>query len=307
MRRYVLTALFCLVGATAVQAQGLPDVPAGTVLTEVMMNAQAMEAQLYGALAGTLGVSLSSPQSVSGTTFADVSSGNFSFSLNPGQSCLGQAISDSVQGQFNPATGAYEWTGSGKVLGVAWQLQGDVIPNELDMLGPKWQLQPRPQFIFPGPGFLGVFSTSETVTIYGPGNPTPAFSEKTTTWLLNGQPYGTPTTGFDFYDGKTGKVTDLIPMVPGGMPLKQLTTVTTPITGGPGTYTTTISSVPEPSSWVLGLLGGLGMLGYAWWRRKSAGARVPAVGIGTGPDLGTGHTRESVAIPGLSVAEALGG
>ena len=44
-----------------------------------------------------------------------------------------------------------------------------------------------------------------------------------------------------------------------------------PITGGPGTYTTTITGTPEPSTFFTALLGGLGLLGRAWWVRKSGG------------------------------------
>jgi len=65
----------------------------------------------------------------------------------------------------------------------------------------------------------------------------------------------------------------------GPLSLQEATTGITPITGGFGTYTTMISSVPEPSSWVMGVLGGLGLLGFTWWMRKAAGAGVSAVAV----------------------------
>ena len=113
MRQCAITTVVCLAGATAVQAQGLPGVPTGTVLSEVMMDVQGTEAQLYGAM---LGVSPLSPQSLDGTSATDVSAASFSFSLNAGSTYLGQSITDSVLGQFNATTGNYDWTGAG-ILG----------------------------------------------------------------------------------------------------------------------------------------------------------------------------------------------
>lgn len=89
----MVAAVVGLAGATAARAQGLPDVPTGTVLSEVLMDAEGTEAQLYGTLLG----STPAPQSLTGTSSTDISAASFSFSLNPGSTYLGQPISDSVQ------------------------------------------------------------------------------------------------------------------------------------------------------------------------------------------------------------------
>jgi hypothetical protein len=112
------------------------------------------------------------------------------------------------------------------------------------------------------------------VIVLGSGNPKPAGTIKTGTTEYLGRVVAR-TTGIDRHDGRTGKVTDIHTIIEGlpwrgNRPFAADTTVDTPITGGPGTYTTTISSVPEASSWVLGLLGGLGMLSYAWASQKAA-------------------------------------
>ncbi len=44
MRRCAMAAVICLATASAARAQGLPDVPTGTVLSEVMMDVQGSEA-----------------------------------------------------------------------------------------------------------------------------------------------------------------------------------------------------------------------------------------------------------------------
>ena len=121
MRRSAMAAVVCLASASAGRAQGLPDFPTGTVLTEVMMDVQSTEAQLYGTL---LGSSLS-PQTLSGTSTTDVAAASFTFSLSPGSTYLGQAISDSVTGQYNTTDGSYDWiaTGSGHEPGLGGQRQ----------------------------------------------------------------------------------------------------------------------------------------------------------------------------------------
>jgi hypothetical protein len=72
------------------------------------------------------------------------------------------------------------------------------------------------------------------------------------------------------YDGTTGTLTDLtIPtsMFPLIRPFADETVDQSPITGGPGTYTTTITGAPEPSTLLIGLVSGLGALVYLLWMR----------------------------------------
>ncbi len=106
LRLCAIAAFIFLARSTAIQAQGLPDVPAGTVLSEVMMDVQGSEAQLYGAM---LGVNPSMPQTLDGTSSTDPSTGSFSFSLNPGSTYLGESITDSITGHFNSTTDSYDW------------------------------------------------------------------------------------------------------------------------------------------------------------------------------------------------------
>jgi hypothetical protein len=252
-------------------------VPTGTVLSEVMMDLQSTEAQLDAAM---LGVSPSSPQSLSGATSMDPSTGSFSFTLNPGSTYLGQSISDSVQGQFNSATGSYNYTATGaSALGFKWSETGSIIPVAIDLgVGePEWQLKSYgavytllsypPKYIY---------GQTDQVIILGPGLTSPALSLRSSSLF---DPMGNNlgiSIGTDQFNPLTGRYQfqDLFQRAPKApyrlLSFGDTTTGTTPITGGAGTYTTTISSVPEPSSWVMGLV-------YAWWTRKAAGARVPTV------------------------------
>jgi hypothetical protein len=85
MRFLVIPAVVGLASSRAAQAQGLPNVPVGTVLTEAMMDVQGSEALLYGTMLGASSTS----QNLSGTTSTDLSAGSFSFSLLPGSTYLG--------------------------------------------------------------------------------------------------------------------------------------------------------------------------------------------------------------------------
>ncbi len=274
MRRYVMAVMLCLVGATAVQAQGLPGVPTGTVLTEVMMDAQGTEAQLYGAM---LGVSPSTPQTLSGTTSTDLSGGSFSFRLDLGSTYLGQSISDSVQGQFNPTNGSYDWTGMGSALGVTWTETGSITPFLTNSSGPIWGLNSTGSVrtLLYNP----LFDENDQVNINGTS---PTYSLCSLSLLDPlGDNVGT-SIGRDGFNPLSGLYSfqDLFQPTMTSVGLNAFSDFTSgmsPAVGGTGTYTTTISSIPEPSSWVMGLLGALGLLGYVWWSRKAAGARVPTV------------------------------
>ena len=275
MRRYAMTAVVCLLaGATTAQAQGLPDVPTGTVLNEVMMDAQGSEALLYGAL---LGVSPTSPQSLSGTSLIDPSGGSFSFSLNPGSTYLGQSISDSVQGQFDPTTSSYLWSARGSWGNpFEWVINGKIVPIEIDPTKPTWQLTSSETLTIQGVGDLQL---PDTATVYGSGMNGPTLSVLSSSLL---DPFGRQfgqRTGIDTYDPATNTYVfqDLFIPKP-QFPLvlfQDRTTGVSPFTGGAGTYTTTIGAVPEPSTLLMLPLGLLGMIAYAWWTRQSAGARVP--------------------------------
>jgi hypothetical protein len=274
MRRYVMAAVACVAGAATVRAQGLPDVPTATVLTEVMMDAQSSEALLYGAL---LGVSPSSTQDLFGTSLTNVSAASFSFSLDPGSTYVGRPISDSVQGHFDPATGSYLWSASGSWNDpVLWSISGAIIPKELDPLKPTWQLDSVELVEIRGLPKIGNLDIPDKVTLFSTGKPGLTISAKRSN-VQNpvGNPLGV-TFGSDTWDAVRQAYIfqdRFTPEFQGQFaPFKTGTMGTSPFVGGPGTYTTTISSVPEPSSRVLGLLGALGLLGSGWRTRKPAGA-----------------------------------
>jgi hypothetical protein len=269
MRRYAMTAAVVLAGATAVQAQGLPDVPTGTVLTEVMMDAQSSEAFLYGAL---LGVNPNSPQSLSGTTFTDLSTASFSFSLNPGSTYLGQAISDSAQGSWDPTSGSYLWSASGSWGDpIPWDVTGQTIPIEIDPAKPTWKLMSLETIKLKG---IGDFQLPDSATLLGSGKNGPALSFAT--WSILDQ-VGRPLwerIGTDTYDPKTNTFRFQDLAMPKNLfrPFSDATTGTTPFAGGAGTFTTSIGAVPEPSTLLMFPLGILGMIGYVRWTRKAAEA-----------------------------------
>jgi hypothetical protein len=268
LRRSALPAILCVFGATSARAQGLPGVPAGTVLSEVMMDVQGSEALLYGSFLGAS----STPQSLSGTSTSDPSTGSFSFSLNPGSTYLGQSISDSVHGSFDPTTYSYNWTAEGLWGGIDWQAKGNIAPALVDITGPQWKLTSIEQMNLPK---LGLFDLPDTVTILGTGKDKPALSFKTSSLLQKGVRQG-ETVGTDTYDAKTNtfEFRELFKPQPGFrlVPLSYDTTGTLPFTGGAGTYTTSISS-PEPSSLFIALLAGAGLAAFKWLKRPPCPAK----------------------------------
>jgi hypothetical protein len=222
-----------------------------------MMDAQGSEALLYGSLLG----SSSTPQTMSGTSSTDPTSGSFSFSLNPGSTYLGQSITDSVQGQFNSMTNSYDWSAMGSSgLGVSWLAQGNLMPIEIDPAGPKWKITSFEKvftLLSNPPKFI--YKATDTITIFGGADGKPALSIKDSKF---NDPFGGPfggAGGFDIYDPKTGmfEFQDLFKPNGGIRPLafQETSSGTTPFAGGAGTYTTTINSVPEPSSLLMALIG----------------------------------------------------
>lgn len=287
MRWSVMAAVICLVGATAAQAQGLPGVATEVLLTELMIDTQESQAILYGNL---LGVNPTSPQSLTGTSSMDLSAASFSLNLDPGSTYLGLPISDSVQCQFNPATGSYDWTASGSsALGVQWTETGNLIAAEVGQA--IWTITSTQKVMVKlGDIKRPLYSVPDRVTIYGdPRDKWGAVSVRTSSLdLWDGNTGGT-TIGRDRM-GKNGNnqfkslynFDDIFkPQLidPNVQPLsfQEVTSGTTPLVGGAGTYITTIGSVPEPSSWVMGTFGFLGLLGFTWWMRRAERAEVSAV------------------------------
>ncbi len=275
MRYRAMAVVVCLAGTTAARAQGLPNVPTGTVLSEVMMDVQGSEAQLYGTLLG----SSTTPQALSGTSSTDVSGATFSFSLNPGSTYLGQAISDVVQGHFDTTDGSYHWSGAGSSgLGVSWAVTGMITPVAAGgpIIKPNWDLKSyEVTYIRPSVPPKPVYTVTDEVFLSGPGEAVPAVSLKVAS--SGGLKISV---GTDTYDPKTGTYIfqdgwKLPPNLPPGLQFassfQDVTSGVSPLAGGTGTYTTTINSVPEPSTLVLAAFGMAAGLCVAW-RRRRAGA-----------------------------------
>ncbi len=259
LRLCAIAAFVFLARSTAIQAQGLPDVPVGTVLTEVMMDVQGSEAQLYGAM---LGVNPTTPQTLSGTSSTDLSTGSFSFSLNPGQTYLGESISDVITGQFNSTTDIWDWSSMGSLGSLKWKAMGEIQAVEINANGPRWGLRSYERVYallsFP-PKYI--YQATDRVNIIGGANGKPAFSIKSADFKNPGGAGLGFSTGKDIFDPVTGQyrfVDDFKPGPNSGLtPLafQEMTTGITPVAGGSGTYTTTIQSIPEPSTLLMALIG----------------------------------------------------
>jgi hypothetical protein len=195
--------------------------------------------------------------------------------LLPGSTYLGQAISDSVQGQFNPATGSFLWSATGSWGDpVDWSVQGAITPIEINPNKPTWQLPSIETVMLRG---IGSFQNPDSVTLIGDGKTTPALSIRNSSLLDNlGRPL-VQSIGTDTYDA-TKNVFNFkevilpkfqVPLIP----FSDETNGTTPFTGGAGTYTTTINSIPEPSAIVMFALGTVGVVSCAWRTKKAARPR----------------------------------
>ncbi len=274
LRRYAIAAVVFLARSTAIQAQGLPDVPAGTVLPEVMMDAQGSEAQLYGSMFG----SSPSPQTLDGTSMTDPSTGTFSFSLLPGSTYLGEPITDNITGGFNSTTDSYAWRSMGSFGGQGWEVFGEIKPVQIN--ANKWELlsYERVYTLLTVPPKY-VYQAADRITIFGGADGKPAFSIKSSQFRNPGGAGLGLSFGRDVYNPLTGTyrfVDDFTPGPTSGLqPLafQESTTGITPFAGGSGTYTTTIQSVPEPCSLLMALIGMGITLGVAR-RWRAPGGRL---------------------------------
>jgi hypothetical protein len=214
---------------------------------------------------------------LSGTTSLDPPAATFSFSLNPGSTYLGQAISDSVQGQFDPGTGSYDWTDTGSSgLGFKWSASGTITPLLVDLGKPKWELKSfgKVYTLLSNPPKY-IYGQTDKVTLVGPTPTSPAVSIRQTSLADPGGNGLGISIGTDTYDPKTGRwqyEDDFVPekVPPGPRRFNANSTGITPIAGGAGTYTLTLSPAPEPSTWITCLVGALSLVGYAQCRRPRA-------------------------------------
>ncbi len=211
----------------------------------------------------------------------DLATASFSFSLNPGSTYMGQSITDSVTGQYNLSDGSYDYTSTGaSALGVSWNVTGSIVVAEVDLINGNvtWTLTSTEVdhvlTSFPG---KPVYRVSDTVTVFGMiGGP--FFSLKTSN-SLNGRnrkiglsfsadTYNPLTGELKFEENDLWKPFRRHPPHIVELASLDVTSGTNPSAGGPGTYTTTISSIPEPSSLIMAVIGMGTALGIAWRRRS---------------------------------------
>ena len=84
------------------------DLPAILQVTETMMAASNLDTLVEAGMFGS-GV----PSTLQFSSFLDPVTGSFTYSLLPGQSYLGQSISLTTVGTFDPALNSYTWTTTG--------------------------------------------------------------------------------------------------------------------------------------------------------------------------------------------------
>lgn len=268
-RAFTLLVLsFCLISPGRLFAGSLP---AWAANTEIMMNAEAAEMTFIGRY---FGPDNSSPLSF--TSNQDIAGQSFTFNLNSGSTYLGQAMTLSASGFYNTTTSSWDISTNGTL--------GSPGPNEM-----TWSssyvasITGDPTFLIVGnttvpiPGFpiLDMNFTGALLVSVPPPIPVTLVAS-----LLTAQ--GT-VAGFNV--GPTAGVYDVLlsaggwTLVTGGFFLAGLdpngggfnfrvasSGVVTPTTGGLGTFTSTVQSVPEPSSVGLLILGmlGMGVVGRRW-------------------------------------------
>jgi hypothetical protein len=213
------------------------DMPLSQVLTEEMIEHEGDAAGFLGIAFGPDG---SSPlQFSSNTNFAGMS---FSFNLNPGSTYLGQSISESAQGSFNPMTDVMTLSATGQYGGQAFSISG------------------QDQLTFNADGSV---STSAGFNFYLQG--VKAYDRhRVTIYYSDGT-----STDAGYYTDKDGKKipnsdfdsVDIWGLITGnwgysekgndGLLWQVVSSGYSPINGGDGSFTATVSNTPEPASLLL--------------------------------------------------------
>jgi hypothetical protein len=254
----LIPLLLLMATALPAEARGGPI----ALATEVMMEDQAANNLIIQALFGSApGASL--------TYLSTVSSDGRSFSdeTAPRQGYLGQAISDSIQGEFLGPREVGTWTtkATGTRGGaVMWTVQDMHTVSQLPGQG-GFSIQSDYDYFDKDGIKIGDLHTSATIDKdetrdFGGGFFTnrngsiiPGSSFRTESWLRSN--------GEWVYGGHPPSPP--FALMPNGI----LSIGFSPPAGGDGTFTTHF--VPEPSSWGLLALGSLGLL-RAHWRRQPA-------------------------------------
>jgi len=241
---------------SGVLASGLP---AWAQNTEVMMNAEGADMTTIGRY---FGPDNSSPLSF--TTSQDVAGGSFSYTLNSGSTYLGQPASLSGTGTFDSTNSDWVINSSGMIGSTSWStvytatVTGDptiTIAGVITIPGPGFLLDMRItgilQVVFPPPPVFIVRSLASGQATVAGVPVGPIFGVTDSIGVGGGVIWATGgvfLAGVDAGGGGHNFMVATSGMVPPSD------------NGGPGTLTSMVTSVPEPSSVMLLGLGVLGLI-----------------------------------------------
>jgi hypothetical protein len=248
--------------AAAVDPLFPPPLNSVVEATEVLMHAQAADASLIARMFGTDPLS-----PLSFITTVDPLGRSFSYATTTGAMYLGQPISLSGSGTLGGATNTWAWTSNATVGATSWSATGTANIVGDPTLALDWQAIIIP----PLPPPLA-FDLSGGVRLIRAGPL--GLSRGTLTLTFGTVPIGSVVVT-DFYNPFTRRWRVLsvgfqvasVPSDPRGnfRPFRIESDGQSPGTGGAGSFTTTISAVPEPST---AALVGVGVVAVVGWRRR---------------------------------------
>lgn len=232
-------------------------IPTDQLLPELMIEDVAHNALMLGDL---FGPDSSSPLSF--TTDVNTSTLTYSYSLNLGSTYLGQSMTLSGSGTFNTAMETLYLTSSGVLGTTSWNTSGTEVVNTT---------------------VPGEFTVNENLASAGKKE-RDAHCDDVNFNLVTGTSscengYLTDKNGRMIKRSNFTSASDHLAPLPdpsyyymtqyeiGGLGYEEFTTGTTPIGGGAGSFTLTIATIPEPSSFGLATLAVL-MAGFYRRRRR---------------------------------------
>lgn len=231
-------------------------------LTEVMMESQGLQAITIGSIFGG-----DSASPIAFTSLVDVDARTFSYSAVPGSTYLGESVVWSTSGAYDPSTELYEWSTTCLVglvdlsgVGAGGPFVGDDPPFEMELLNPPPGPLPKVVSTFSDVDYMrvgGKLLSKGTITVRLENGLLLSTSKHTDELITEGPDKGN-------FRWDTGVVSPFLL----GFTYTISSAGFSPLPdGGPGSFTTTITAVPEPSSWMMTLFGSLGTLGLLIRRR----------------------------------------